>query len=1074
MTRRYVGVGGLLFGLLCWGAVGAREISFEERVRAEEAILGVYARHQEGRPAGAPLPAGLAEERVRRYLRETVALERFWATSVTAEMLEREAERIARDTAMPDRLGELYRALGNDPVLVKECLVRPVLVSRLLHSFFGGDQRIREGQEGDPPGAETDASARSEVRGAFRERSRNRARAGRVARREEEQDGGARLGEQPRPPSRPLMPHRGFGEWWRQVEGDLDERSVRTVAQPTPLPAPGARKLGGVASPRSGEKAVGACQDRWDNGVLDDVPPDGIFTESAVWTGTHMIFPDWVWGAPRANRNVAYDPLLDRWEFRSTAGMPSGRQGATAIWTGREVIVWGGDPFGQETDRGARYDPATDTWRPVSTVGASPCLRAWHRAVWTGSEMIVWGGVARDSGCPLGERYDPATDSWRPVATPSFFVPFGGQAVWTGKYMVVWGGFGPDGSESDDGGRYDPVADQWYPMSKVRAPSAREGHTMVWTGKEVVVWGGRKTVYLPDGTVYFEAFGDGSRYDPERDKWTFISKQNAPEPRSAHSAVWTGTHMIVWGGVYADRRDQRGLNTGGMYDPQADTWVATTTVNAPGARSAHLAVYGAGLMIIWGRGYQSGGRYDPRTDSWTPTSTASNPEDRESHTLVWTGTHMIVWGGYLSSFRITTRSGSRYDPVLDAWFPMTEEGAPSPRSDHTAVWTGRRMIVWGGDAKNAGVPLGDGGQYDPLEDRWYPVSNQGAPPPRFLHVAVWTGSRMIVWGGSSTGPDSHRAGGVYDPETDTWRPTTQEGAPSERQDATAVWTGREMIVWGSHQDEWGFYDNTGGRYNPETDTWLPTSVVNAPEGRANHSAVWTGSRMIIWGGDDGFDRAFRDGWLYDPETDSWSLIELVGSPTWRSHHAGLWTGRRMIIWGGVFDSWLDTGGIYDPETNRWTAETTTEGAPTPRSGRPSVWTGRMMIVRGGLVDGGRYFPPPEVPPSGVPSLVVEGSGGATTLTWWPLEEASAYDVVRGGLNALRDSGGDFGASVNSCIADDTEVTSAEDAEVPASGDGFWYLVRGVNCVGPGSYDTGEPSQSGSRDPGIGSSALACP
>jgi hypothetical protein len=134
----------------------------------------------------------------------------------------------------------------------------------------------------------------------------------------------------------------------------------------------------------------------------------------------------------------------------------------------------------------------------------------------------------------------------------------------------------------------------------------------------------------------------------------------------------------------------------------------------------------------------------------------------------------------------------------------------------------------------------------------------------------------------------------------------------------------------------------------------------------------------------------------------------------------------------------------------------------------------MMIVRGGLVDGGRYFPPPEVPPSGVPSLVVEGSGGATTLTWWPLEEASAYDVVRGGLNALRDSGGDFGASVNSCIADDTEVTSAEDAEVPASGDGFWYLVRGVNCVGPGSYDTGEPSQSGSRDPGIGSSALACP
>jgi hypothetical protein len=32
------------------------------------------------------------------------------------------------------------------------------------------------------------------------------------------------------------------------------------------------------------------------------------------------------------------------------------------------------------------------------------------------------------------------------------------------------------------------------------------------------------------------------------------------------------------------------------------------------------------------------------------------------------------------------------------------------------------------------------------------------------------------------------------------------------------------------------------------DTWTATSIVNAPSGRQSHTAVWTGSEMIVWGG----------------------------------------------------------------------------------------------------------------------------------------------------------------------------------------------------------------------------------
>ena len=45
--------------------------------------------------------------------------------------------------------------------------------------------------------------------------------------------------------------------------------------------------------------------------------------------------------------------------------------------------------------------------------------------------------------------------------------------------------------------------------------------------------------------------------------------------------------------------------------------------------------------------------------------------------------------------------------------------------------------------------------------------------------------------------------------------------------------------------------NTGGRYYPGIDLWVSTSITNAPPRRVGHTAVWTGSEMIVWGGGSG-------------------------------------------------------------------------------------------------------------------------------------------------------------------------------------------------------------------------------
>src|SRR6185369_8398267 len=51
-----------------------------------------------------------------------------------------------------------------------------------------------------------------------------------------------------------------------------------------------------------------------------------------------------------------------------------------------------------------------------------------------------------------------------------------------------------------------------------------------------------------------------------------------------------------------------------------------------------------------------------------------------------------------------------------------------------------------------------------------------------------------------------------------WTTTSATNAPVGRTSPTAIWTGSEMIVWGG-RDQNGNSLNTGGRYNPTTDTW---------------------------------------------------------------------------------------------------------------------------------------------------------------------------------------------------------------------------------------------------------------
>jgi len=92
---------------------------------------------------------------------------------------------------------------------------------------------------------------------------------------------------------------------------------------------------------------------------------------------------------------------------------------------------------------------------------------------------------------------------------------------------------------------------------------------------------------------------------------------------------------------------------------------------------------------------------------------------------------------------------------------------------------------------------------------------------------------------------------------------------------------------------------------------------------------------------------------------------------------------------------------------------------------------------------------PVPPPAEVSGLQVSGASG-TTLTWAAVVGSPAYDVASATLSDLRVNG-TAGAT---CLANNVAGPSTVDGRPnPASGDGYYYLVRAQSSCGTGSFGT---------------------
>jgi hypothetical protein len=128
--------------------------------------------------------------------------------------------------------------------------------------------------------------------------------------------------------------------------------------------------------------------------------------------------------------------------------------------------------------------------------------------------------------------------------------------------------------------------------------------------------------------------------------------------------------------------------------------------------------------------------------------------------------------------------------------------------------------------------------------------------------------------------------------------------------------------------------------------------------------------------------------------------------------------------------------------------------------------------------------PPCPLPTYLGSLMGSKSGSGDPVWSWTSGGATAFDLVRGDLDVLRSTGGDFAAALdalpggeNACLANDTSSLALDDPYgAPAPGSGVFTLLRPVttSCPADGTLDEGVASQLGSRDTEIAASPRACP
>jgi hypothetical protein len=497
---------------------------------------------------------------------------------------------------------------------------------------------------------------------------------------------------------------------------------------------------------------------------------------------------------------------------------------------------------------GQVFDADSNTWAELPPAPIQPDL-----AVWAGTEIIALQGVDRSGGGTAAAAYDPGTSLWHVLASPPIEFDVG-SVTWSGREVIVVSGLLEQHDRPTpaavDAMAFEPSTGMWRTLPGTELYP--ESFASVWADGSLIAW---------DYYMRWRSLGlDGNA-------WSVAGKIPLEASECYVSGAAVGSAVFAWNcgtaslfqdGVWTKVRggpveetissptSQGEIKLWRFADliPAGDVLVLPMTgiTLAPSGEPC----YGCpgspeSLWVYRPPSAMSSSNESPSGPLWPGigeglTELPAPPRLLVSSVEVWTGRGLVLWGGN-ERFGDPPHFNEGY--IFDARTLSWREIAPSPlagRSWAAGQWTGTEVVIWGGadgHAADDGV-MRDGAAYDPTTDTWRSIAQ--APISTPILDSAWTGTEMLVFG--------EGASAAYDPVADAWR--TIPDPPVDLSQAHAVWTGREAVLFGAYLSSSNNASRTetavGAAYDPSSMSWrsLPASDLD-PQAT---TTVWDGAHVV--------------------------------------------------------------------------------------------------------------------------------------------------------------------------------------------------------------------------------------
>ncbi|MGC4034067.1 MAG: kelch repeat-containing protein [Tepidisphaeraceae bacterium] len=272
------------------------------------------------------------------------------------------------------------------------------------------------------------------------------------------------------------------------------------------------------------------------------------------------------------------------------------------------------------------------------------------------------------------------------------------------------------------------------------------------------------------------------------------------------------------------------------------------------------------------------------------------------------GNKLYTFGGFVDTTYHPAKSAYSYDVTTNTWTRLTD--LPVGLTHAGVTDDGTRYIYFAG-----GYPgNGSGGQqtfssttvyrYDTQSDSYSTITS--LPSARGAGALGMVGSVLYFVAGENSSRQDVTTVWALDLNNTGAGWVTKASLPSARNHAAAIGLNGYLYIVGGQtgNDEDTVTQSPTYRYNPNTNTW--TTLASIPTARSHiaDAAFVYDDRIVILGGQSGYNAPIASNVIYDPDTNAWTTLNSL--PDSRYSGAGAYVGGKFVYTAGIKSNFAAT------------------------------------------------------------------------------------------------------------------------------------------------------------------------